>query len=86
MRSLLLTLLAVPVLLGANQAHALNLCARIDQATGEPRDGASIKLRSQCRDGETAIGTAGGACWIHARGHGPHIFCHSLRGKGEGII
>ena len=58
MRSLFLALLAVPILLGANQAHALNLCARIDKATGEPRENASIRFRSECRKGEASFGTA----------------------------
>ena len=66
MRSLLLALLAVPVLLGANQAHALNLCARIDQATGEPRDGASIRFRVECRKGEASFGTAADLAMIRA--------------------
>ena len=58
MRNLLLALLAAPALLGADHAHALNLCARIDQATGEPRDGASIRFRVECRRGEASFGTA----------------------------
>ena len=49
MKKLFLTLLIVPVLLGANPAFALELCAKIDKDTGQPRDGATIKLRATCK-------------------------------------
>ena len=38
-------------------AEALLLCARIDSGTGELRDGSSIKLRRECRSGESSLGT-----------------------------
>ena len=38
-------------------AEALLLCARVDSGTGELRDGSSIKLRRECRSGESSLGT-----------------------------
>lgn len=49
MANLFLALLLLPALVGANPAFALELCAKIDKDTGEPRDGATIKLRATCR-------------------------------------
>jgi hypothetical protein len=39
----------------AAPAHAFVLCARGD---GDPNEGASVKVRSACKDNETAIDTA----------------------------
>ncbi|MCH2187210.1 hypothetical protein MK280_15205 [Myxococcota bacterium] len=47
MRIFLLLILAA--LLGANPVHALELCAKIDKNTGEPKDGTTIKLRATCK-------------------------------------
>ena len=49
MKKLFLTLLIVPVLLGANPAFALELCAKIDKDTGDPVE-VSIGTTEQLAD------------------------------------
>ena len=64
MRNSLMALLVA--LLSAHQAHELNLCARIDKASGAPKDGAAIRFRVECRKGEASFGTAGDLAMIRA--------------------
>lgn len=57
------TILLVFALLVASPSHALQLCGQKVRATGQLRDGSSLRLRDACRANEIAVdpGLLGGA-------------------------